>query len=139
MKLKKALSAMGICVMLAATSVTAYAAEPMQASTAVTENDTRIQPRVNWTGKARLGLNVYYNVTSSNNIFPDTPTITNHAGNPGKIKVRIVNSKGKIVAGPKEVAAGKSVKLGQIPAFSGTYTLQAMALSKAGSYTISID
>lgn len=32
------------------------------------DEENVIQPRVKWTGKARLGTNVYYNVTSSNNI-----------------------------------------------------------------------
>ena len=139
MKLKRMLSIMGMCAVLSATSVTAFAAEmPHQLVKSVDEENV-IQPRVKWTGKARLGTKVYYNVTSSNNIFKDSPKVTNHAGNPGAIKVRIVNSDGKQVGATKEIAAGKTVTMDSIPAFSGTYTLQAMALDKEGSYTITID
>lgn len=53
--------------------------------------------------------------------------------------MRIINSKGKKVGRTKTIKAGKTVKMDKIPALSGTYTLQAMAVDKAGSYTITID
>lgn len=135
MKTKKILATMGICVAMATTSVTAFAA-PAPNYTEMSMENTDIQPRVNWTGKARLGTSVYYNVTSSNNIFRDSPKVTNHSGNPGRIKVRIINSKGEQVGKAKEIKAGSSVRMDRIPALSGTYTLQAKALDKEGSYTI---
>lgn len=139
MKSKKLLAILGICVVMSATSVTAFAATiPSQTETNVDTNKD-VQPRVKWTGKARLGTGVYYNVTSSNNIFADSPKVTNHAGNPGKIRVRVINSKGEQVGSTKDIKAGSSVRLDKIPAFSGTYTLQAKALDKSGSYTITID
>lgn len=85
MKTKKILATMGICVAMATTSVTAFAA-PAPNYTEMSMENTDIQPRVNWTGKARLGTSVYYNVTSSNNIFRDSPKVTNHSGNPGRIR-----------------------------------------------------
>lgn len=140
MKLKTMLSIMGLCVAMSATPVTTFAAEmPYQNIEANETIEKAAQPRVNWTGKARLGMVVYYNVTSSNNIFRDSPKVTNHAGNPGKIRVRIINSKGEQVGAVKDIAAGKSVTMDKIPALSGTYTLQAKALEKEGSYTITID
>ncbi|EJQ42767.1 hypothetical protein IEQ_05146 [Bacillus cereus BAG6X1-2] len=98
-----------------------------------------IKPYVNWSGSAYLTTSAYSNVTSSNNIFNDRPTVTNYAGNKGSIKVRVVDSSGKQIGGVKEIAKGKSVKLDSIPWNSGTYTLQAKAISSNGSYSISIN
>ena len=92
-----------------------------------------------WSGSAYVSTSYWCNVTSSNNIFPDSPTVTNNANNPGNIIVRIVNQHGQQVGEIKNVAAGYSVTMDQIPAFSGTYTLQAMAVTTSGYYTISID
>ena len=139
MKLKKMATVLGMCVVMASTSTSTLAAETPYQKEANIDEGNMIQPRVNWTGKARLGTGNYYNVTSSNNIFRDSPKVTNHAGNPGTIKVRIINSKGKKVGRTKTIKAGKTVKMDKIPALSGTYTLQAMAVDKAGSYTITID
>lgn len=98
-----------------------------------------VQPRVNWTGVAYVSKAYWCNITSSNNLFPDSPLVTNHAGNPGEIKVRIINEDGKQVGETKTVKAGKSVRMDQIPAASGTYTLQAKATKTNGNYTITID
>lgn len=133
------LSIMGMCVVLSSVSVTVFPAEMPCQEENIGEKENIVQPRVNWTGKARLSTNAYYNVTSSNNIFRDEPKVTNHAGNPGKIKVRIINSKGEQVGKAKEIDTGKSVKMDKIPALSGTYTLQAKTLDESGSYTITID
>lgn len=139
MKAKKVLAIMGICIAMTTTSVTAFAASIPNSTEINKEENNVIQPRVDWTGRARLNTDVFYNVTSSNNIFRDSPKVTNHSGNPGRIKVRIINSSGKQVGKAKEIKAGSSVKMDRIPALSGTYTLQAKALDKAGSYTITID
>jgi len=98
-----------------------------------------ITPYVNWSGQAYLITVAYSNVTSSNNVFNDSPTVTNASGNPGKIKVKIVDAYGKQVGKVKEIGKGKSVKLDTIPWNSGTYTLKAMAVDQKGQYTISID
>lgn len=105
----------------------------------LTSSDGEITPYVSWSGSAYLVTDVYSNVTSSNNIFPDSPTVTNNVSNAGSIKVRIVNSSGKQVGSAKEIRKGKSVVLDKIPAGSGTYTLQAKAIDKEGRYLISID
>lgn len=78
-------------------------------------------------------------MTSSNNIFNDSPKVTRDANNAGKIRVMIVNSKGAQVGKTKDVSPGKSVRMDQIPWNSGTYTLKAKALSKSGTYRIGID
>jgi hypothetical protein len=93
---------------------------------------------VSWSGTAYLTKNAFSNITSSNNIFRDAPTVTNGADSPGNVTVRIKNSDGKQVGSEKTIAPGKSVKLDTIPAFSGTYTLQGKG-SVTGTYSITID
>lgn len=103
------------------------------------DSSLRAEARVNWTGKAYLVTNAWSNITSSNNLFPDRPKVTNYASNKGTIKVRILNGNGAIVGAVKTVKKGESVTMDKIPAFSGTYTLQGMAVDTEGSYTINID
>lgn len=100
---------------------------------------TEITPYVNWSGQAYLTTAAYSNVTSSNNFFSDSPTVTNASGNPGAIKVKVVNANGEQVGKVKEIGKGKSVKLDSVPWNSGDYTIKAMALDKNGQYTISVD
>lgn len=140
MKTKKIFAIMGICAALTATTIPTFAASEISNEQTISTDQTyTVQPRVKWTGDARLGTNYYYNVTSSNNIFSDSPTVTNYAGNPGSIRVRIIGGNGKQIGKTKDIKAGKSVIMDKIPANSGTYTLQAKALDKEGKYTISID
>ncbi|MHC8514643.1 hypothetical protein [Sporosarcina sp. ITBMC105] len=103
----------------------------------LTEND-EISAMIDWSGNVYLTRNVYSNVIGSNNIFTDSPTITNRAGNPGTVVFRIVDGKGNIIAKSGYVDPGTSVKLGPIPAFSGTYTIQASA-EVTGTYNIAVD
>lgn len=109
------------------------------AESSTTPEVGEIRPLVNWSSTAYLTLNAYSNVTSSNNLFADRPLVTNSASNPGPIMVRVVNSNGQVIGSPKTILTGQSVRLDQIPAFSGTYTLQAQAYRSAGYYFISID
>lgn len=112
------------------------------ASASQVSNDTpthEVTPRVKWSGSAYLTTKAYSNVTSSNNIFNDSPLVTNGAGNKGSIKVRVVNQSGKQVGSVKTIKKGKSGRMGSIPWNSGTYTLQAKAVSGAGRYSINID
>ncbi|WP_304681788.1 hypothetical protein [uncultured Clostridium sp.] len=95
--------------------------------------------KVKWKGTAYLSKGNWCNVTSSNNIFPDSPKVTNYGSNPSTIKVRILNSNGAQVGETKSIAPGQTVRLDRIPAFSGTYTLQACPDGDSGYYTISID
>lgn len=102
------------------------------------KEDTIIVPYVDWSGNAYLTRNVWTNVTASNNVFTDTPTVTNVAGNPGTAKFRIVNGRGDVILESGYVDPGKSTSIGPIPAFSGTYTLQAV-VEKTGTYNIKIN
>jgi len=149
MKLSKiALSSMAALALALAVSSAPQEKAAMTENTDATEitdviespiNDNiAITPRINWTDSAALTKNVWGNVIGSNNIFRDTPTITNWAGNPGEAVFRIVDGSENIIAESDYVKPGKSTKLGSIPAFSGTYTLQAM-VEKTGNYTIEID
>ena len=89
MKTKKIFAIMGICAALTATTIPTFAASEISNEQTISTDQTyTVQPRVKWTGDARLGTSYYYNVTSSNNIFSDSPTVTNYAGNPGSIRVR---------------------------------------------------
>lgn len=136
----KTLVITGLCASLAATPLIAFASENGENTlSVVSQQENEIQPRVNWTGTAYLSKGKWCNVTSSNNIFPDKPQVTNASGNKGTIEVRIINEKGEIVGSKKTIKVGKTVTLDNIPAFSGTYTLQAKAIDKSGTYTISID
>ncbi|MGG0645091.1 hypothetical protein ABE021_14300 [Sporosarcina gallistercoris] len=100
---------------------------------------TEIQPRVKWSGNAYITTTGYSNVTTSNNFFSDSPSVTNDSGNNGAILVKIVNSSGNQVGTTKEVGKGKTVKMDKIPWNSGSYTLKAKAVTKNGSYLITID
>ena len=73
-----------------------------------------------------------------NNVFPDSPTVTSDANNPGTVTLRVIDDKGKQVGSTKTVSPGKDVVLDQIPALSGTYTIQGKA-SVAGTYTFNVD
>jgi len=98
-----------------------------------------IQPRVKWSGNAYITTTGFSNVTSSNNIFNDSPRVTNDSGNSGSILVKVVNANGYQVGKTKEIAKGKTVTLDKIPWNSGTYTLKAKAITKNASYRITID
>lgn len=128
----------GLCVSLAANSVIAFASESESNIIATHSTQEQIQPRVNWKGLAYLAKEQWCNVTSSNNIFDDKPTVTNDASNPADICVRIINAAGAQVGEIKLVMVGESVTMDKIPWNSGTYTLQAYT-STAGNYMISID
>ena len=92
-----------------------------------------------WYGNAYVPMNNYVNVTSSNNVFNDSPTVTNSAGNPGILFFRIVNQAGAVIGNAYAVEPGHSIQMDQIPWNIGTYTLQAMAVEVAGTYFITID
>lgn len=138
-RIKKVVILLVLTSMLSISSHSVFASR-LDSSNLVNESkETEISPFVNWTGTAYVVVNYYTNVTSSNNFFDDRPTVTNHASNPGALTVRIINEKGAVVGEPKLVAPGTSVKLDTIPWNSGTYTLQARATSRIGTYYISID
>ncbi len=123
---------------LSSTIPIAHASNLTTNNTLITQSNT-IQPRVNWTGNAYISNENWCNITSSNNFFPDSPKVTNHAGNPGTIKVRVIDNTGKQIGNEKTIKVGNSTTLDQIPAFSGTYTLQAKASKDSGIFTITID
>ena len=89
-------------------------------------------------GNAALTAGKWVNIMSSNNVFPDSPLVTNHSGNKGVIEVRILNQHWQQVGSIKSVGTGESVRMDQIPALSGNYTLQGRPVL-SGTYTISID
>ena len=140
---------MGISKKLMLSSITAALALTIGGSTGAfaaseqnpaIESDPPMTIMVNWTGTAYLqSYGLWSNVTSSNNIFPDRPQVTNHTGNKGAIKVRIVDENMIQIGNAYTVSVGATVTMDRIPAFSGVYTLQATPYYDAGYYTISID
>ena len=137
--MKKFVSMALALTVAASMAVPAFAASepvaPQNEPTAATES---VSPCTYWTGTAKLNTTDYVNITSSNNIFPDSPLVTSDANNPGNVTIRVINEKGAQVGETKTIAPGSSVRLDQIPAFSGTYTIQGKA-SVAGTYTFNID
>lgn len=100
---------------------------------------TEVRPLVNWTGDAYITTTGFSNVTSSNNIFSDSPRVTNASGNAGAIEVKIVDSLGEQIGKTYTIQKGKTVQMDKIPWNTGSYTLRAKAVSGNGSYTISIN
>ncbi|MFB5269347.1 hypothetical protein ACE41H_21535 [Paenibacillus enshidis] len=100
-------------------------------------SNDEVRIMVSWSGTAYLTKNAFSNITSSNNLFNDSPQVTNGADSPGNVTVRIKNESGQIVGSEKTIAPGKTVRLDQIPWDSGTYTLQGKG-SVTGTYSISI-
>lgn len=136
---KKTIGTLAItAVLFGTTCIPAFAATPEIVSPDIPTEYTEIQPRINWSGTAKLNTTSYQNITSSNNVFPDSPTVTSDANNPGKVTLRVIDDKGKQIGSTKTVSPGDDVVLDQIPAFSGTYTIQGKA-SVAGTYTFNVD
>lgn len=136
---KKTIGVLAItAVLFGTTSMPAFAATPEIVDINNSTGYTEIQPRINWSGTAKLNTTSYQNITSSNNVFPDSPTVTSDANNPGTVTIRVIDGKGKQVGNTKTIAPGKDVVLDQIPALSGTYTIQGKA-SVAGTYTFNVD
>ena len=119
--MKKFVSMALALTVAASMAVPAFAASepvaPQNEPTAATES---VSPCIYWTGTAKLNTTDYVNITSSNNIFPDSPLVTSDANNPGNVTIRVINEKGAQVGETKTIAPGSSVRLDQIPAFSGT-------------------
>lgn len=119
-------------------ATTAFAAE-IPSSEAIETAEETITPRIYWHGTANLVTTQYNNITGSNNVFPDSPLITSDGNNAGDVYIKVLNGEGKQVGAIKTVSPGKSVRLDQIPAFSGQYTIQGKAVTADGTYTFSID
>lgn len=132
-----------LCATLLSTVLLSVSVSGSQSVNATTDGEQATQSTatamIYWSSTAYLVTNAYSNVTSSNNIFNDSPVVTNNAGNKGAIKVKIVNSNGAQVGSVKTIGKGKTVRLDSIPWNSGTYTLKAMAVSSTGTYAIKID
>ena len=137
-KVQKGIMILGLCAVLAITPGTALAAESLVAMETNSEQQA-VQPRIKWTGNAYVALNEWCNVTSSNNIFADSPTVTSYASNPGLVQLRIINEAGAQVGRIQSVNSVNSVTMDKIPALSGTYTLQARAVTSPGVYTFTVD
>lgn len=82
---------------------------------------------------ACFDFNVYSNIVTSNNVFPDNPKVISDANNPGTVLIRVKSSTGEIIGNVKRVAPGQSVTLDTIPAMSGTYVIQGQA-GVSGNY-----
>lgn len=140
--MKKFLSVILSLVMVSMLTVSAFASEPIPATdlTATSPAQAENSPRIYWNGTAYLSTVSWNNITASNNIFPDSPLITSDSKNPGTVTVRVLNDRGEQVGGTKTMQPGESARLDQIPAFSGTYTIQGkVILGYGGTYTFTVD
>lgn len=98
------------------------------------------ETKINWSGYAYLSDEAWCNIVTSDNLFRDSPTVVNKAGNKGDIRVRVLNEKGVVIIKSTRVSVGNQKKLDKIPFNSGTYTIQGIAdKGKAGKYQISVD
>lgn len=89
---KKSIGTLAIAAALFGTTcMPAFAATPEIIQQDIPTGYTEVQPRINWSGTAKLNTTSYQNITSSNNIFPDSPTVTSDANNPGKVTLRVVD------------------------------------------------
>lgn len=100
------------------------------------EQINEIYPRISWSGSAYISR-AWTNITASNNLFNDSPKVTNNASNVGTLSIRVINGKGAQVGSVKTVGPGQTVTLDKIPAISGTYTIQGYS-GTPGTYTLSI-
>ena len=92
---KKTISTLALtAAILGTTCMPAFAATPEVNTPDTSSTYTTVQPRINWTGTAKLNTTSYQNITSSNNVFPDSPTVTSDANNPGTVTLRVIDDKG---------------------------------------------
>lgn len=105
----------------------------------ISATSSEVSPRIYWKGTVTLNTAYYTTITDSNNIFTDSPLIESHINNPGTVFIRVIDENGQPIGSTARLVAGNSVRLGPIPAFSGTYTIQAWAQTASGSYTFTID
>lgn len=137
--MKKFFSLLLAMIMVFSMSATAFAAEisePVIKETPAAEET--VTPRIYWNGTAILNTTNYQNITSSNNIFKDSPVVTSNANNASYVYIRVIDGKGAQIGNTKIVWPGESVTLDAIPAFSGTYTIQGKA-GVSGTYTFNVD
>lgn len=120
---------------------------PMEVSAATTTPESNVtnfegenvDPHFHWNDTVTLTITAWSNLTSYNNLFADSPTVTNHANSDGDLKVRVIDGNGNVIVSETTVPAGESVTLAKIPATSGKCTFQAKAITRQGSFRIDID
>ena len=128
-----------IIALVMAVSMTALACAA-EAPTAVNDvtAEQSISPRINWDGTAWLVTDHFTTITTSDNIFNDSPLVISDGNNASNVTLRVLNEKGEQVGDTKVVAPGKSVRSDQIPHDSGTYRIQGKATIE-GNYYFDID
>ncbi|MCL2416237.1 MAG: hypothetical protein FWD01_05410 [Defluviitaleaceae bacterium] len=79
------------------------------------------------------------NVVTDNNWLDATLEITNHADNAGDLEFRVLNENGAIIMDSFLIPLGSTTTAPKkIPFNSGTYSLQARAVSAPANYTITV-
>lgn len=141
-KMKKAIivSCLSLSIFGGSVGVNNVNAEGLTLTNEQESKTTEVRPLVNWSGDAYITTTGFSNVTTSNNFFNDSPRVTNASGNAGAIEVKIVDeSSGAQIGKTYTIEKGKTVQMDKIAWNTGTYTLKAKAVSKNGTYTISIN
>jgi len=131
-------------ISLLGAGVASLPAEPTAyfGDTAVVYSQTAETPesRINYTGTTFLYTGIWTTITTSNNFLPDSPMVSNHSVNSGTIAVRIVNAlTHDVICDEMLLGVGSQGRTCRIPALSGEYAVQGMAMSVAGNYLISVD
>lgn len=135
----KRLFAIIISLIIAVSMATSVSAEEFPTDTYDFKSEHGITPRINWDGTAWLVTTGFCTITTSNNIFNDSPLVISDGNNAGVVTLRVLNEKGEQVGDTKDVSPGKSVRLDQIPHDSGTYRIQGKAKKVEGNYYFDID
>lgn len=126
--IKKRIESIALSAMFMVNSnVPAYVPTPPLINMDEMTYSTSVQPRIYWYGTAVLKRGGWYNITSSNNIFPDNPRVHSDAGNVGDVQIRVVDGNGQIIGNTQTLKPGTAILLDTIPASSGTYTIQGRA------------
>lgn len=87
---------------------------------------------------ANLGTDAFYNIAASKSMFAHSPMIVSDEENIGDVHIRVLDDRGQIVGSIKTVSPGRSVTVDEIPAFSGTCTIQGKAAKSGGNYMFKI-
>ena len=86
-----------------------------------------------------LSMDHYCNIGTVHNVFSYSPEICSDENNIGDVYIRILDSKGKIIGTEIKVEPGCKTVISDIPALSGTCTIQGKAENIDGAYTFFVE
>lgn len=93
---------------------------------------------IDWRDSVYLTPYSWNNIAYDNNLFGEYIDVTNKGDNIDSIWVRIQDEDGNVICGPTWIQSGTTATLGRVPAFSGTYTIQAKSYSRSATFGLTI-